>query len=1610
MNRKQFRSQASSGRVGGFGGFGGSGLGSSSTSLLSYIQEPPNFSDVSDANVVVCFKNLSKKDSTTKAKALEDLQTHVSGNEVEEAVLEIWVKLFPRLSIDSARRVRQLTHIVNGQICSRAGKRTAKHMARIVGPWLAGTYDSDRATAKAAQEALQLVFPTPEKLRSLRKAFHAQLLEFSKDSVLQETVQSLSDERVVSKDDAEAIYARVVATSLMVITSLLSELSSNDIQQQHHVYEEFLGDKKLWEYPSHEDAGVRRAVHRLVRACLDKLLTILEQNLKLISTAYVYKGLPSNQTGSGQDFLLTLRVVTKKYPTVWTSAYAGKRSAASRLRKLLEKGSHSDTAEYWQSLEVLLQAIPRDVFPQTHSDAQELLAACREGVHRKEERFNALAAWHAYFTLTNIICKLMSSEEQDRLLDADVTPVFRRYLQPSSDASQWSITGSKASAIVAQAALVQGALKSLAHQLTTLADDLIEMLKLAQPEQSKDFDKSQTQVAAAGEHWAHLQRELLQNGKQGPGELEDAYAKQDLRVLSESFILLVARNGKPYGVAAVASELLRACPYLLNDTKISGEVLAFVLEQAPRLLFSLSQKQILDITYVCETDSRFAVAFGSMLDAVSDEGQGSDIKLQAIRTLFSNRPPQQASDLARQNVKFQRTLSSLYRNANTGGLLADLLSTRAIANDTTDELIGDLIDGLSVDSTAERFLKELEIISRSNAGILHDIIVDSEGPGKNLLPRLLQLEQSANDSIAEQAHALSTKLSSTPNGAPVVNRFRGVIDSLENTSEQSMPMSAVLQLNDRLLGPNKKAEDIEQLLPDTGIWQAALSAIARPPRPSLALLSSLSGGVHFVDDTTTTSKAVFDGEGLSQASRIAMFMTHILKDPALQQKLDKIVVGRIMFNLSLTLLLVEDNVSLANSNGSFQFKGLVQEHEILEFESEAQIVLNSYWASINVQSAQPSENSGNPLATLQQLFDEAQGQNTLAYYSALAYCKTTSNLFESQGVGSEKSSFAQDRLKSLYRGKPMQHFQLLAYLNGNQRILVDTQTLNRICNELVADLTDSDFVTNPAQALEQLVILNACLHLQDSDTVSSIAKQRLIFLVKNLLTALQSDVTPVIEVEICRSLAILVQGMQDTYGDYWEQLLSYVTTFWTSLETELDSGTINDHQVLLVFATLKLYGAIRNLSKSDETNDDLVDALKDNREKIAAGLIHLLRATNGVSDELDQPLMVTNELLAREISSLPPAEPVKEMDHIYTLLYAPSRSVQHAAFELMHKGIPVHQEQISFDAALENKTAHLPDELLSLILEAPTLDSLADASFDRTMPLALQGYLFGWRLIFDHFTNSSYKVKGDYIEQIKEGGHLPGLMNLIFDFLGLSQGKLIDASRFDITEYRSDEEPTPERDVQWLLTHIYYLSLTYMPSLVKNYFLSIRSRQTSQAVENWTSKYISPLIVASSLESVAEWAEKSVKEDPDYEKMTVKVGMRAKEITASYVVDEQTMAIRVALPDAYPLTSAQVVGVNRVAVKEEKWQSWLRNCQGVITFSNGSIIDGLSSWRRNVVGALKGQTECAICYSIISGDKQLPTKKCPTCKHLFHNSCLFKWFKTSNASTCPLCRNAFNFN
>ena len=108
MSSKKFKSQASSARAASstfgtasFGGFGNPAAFQTTASPLSYVTELPDLTAIPEPGVIVAYKNLSKKDSVTKAKALEELQDYLSQDAdsgAENAILEAWVGLPVRQS------------------------------------------------------------------------------------------------------------------------------------------------------------------------------------------------------------------------------------------------------------------------------------------------------------------------------------------------------------------------------------------------------------------------------------------------------------------------------------------------------------------------------------------------------------------------------------------------------------------------------------------------------------------------------------------------------------------------------------------------------------------------------------------------------------------------------------------------------------------------------------------------------------------------------------------------------------------------------------------------------------------------------------------------------------------------------------------------------------------------------------------------------------------------------------------------------------------------------------------------------------------------------------------------------------------------------------------------------------------------------------------------------------------------------------------------------------------------------------------------------------------------------------------------------------------------
>lgn len=225
-------------------------------------------------------------------------------------------------------------------------------------------------------------------------------------------------------------------------------------------------------------------------------------------------------------------------------------------------------------------------------------------------------------------------------------------------------------------------------------------------------------------------------------------------------------------------------------------------------------------------------------------------------------------------------------------------------------------------------------------------------------------------------------------------------------------------------------------------------------------------------------------------------------------------------------------------------------------------------------------------------------------------------------------------------------------------------------------------------------------------------------------------------------------------------------------------------------------------------------------------------------------------------------------------------------------------------------------------------------------PSSVRSYLLSWHLIYDAYSMASYKVRSDYSEILKSENYVGPLLNFMFDVLGHWEARPLNLDKAHLGSdmirkydmWEANDSESNEKNMQWLLVNLYYQVLKYTPSLAKTWWVDCKSKQTRIAVEGWTEKFFSPLVIADTLEEVSKWAEEQEVTE-DEKGLIVKVSKLSREVFAGYEIDDMAMQIVIRLPVTYPLEGVKVEGINRVAVSEKKWASWLMITQGVITFS-----------------------------------------------------------------------------
>jgi len=486
------------------------------------------------------------------------------------------------------------------ELLKSARKRMEKYILKVVGSWLAGTYDRDRAVSRAAMDGITSFLDTNEKMIVFWKRCQVQILEYAQEAI-NETPQTLSDERTMTADDVQAKYFRVVGSSISLVVNLLVKLGPDDILKYQDKYDEFLSNNKsLWALSSCEDSFVRRTIYQLLEVALDQQRAIVEADLELISHAFIAEALRASQSSSAFQLVQALKKLTSLFGHAWTSAYKGKRSPFLRLRHFIEKGSQGGPPAYWQSLESLISVLPAEILPIDKQSSLEFLNTFRSGIgSRDEPKNNTPEAWSSYFATTALLLGHLSQPaDQAELFQNSVYPVFEQYLHPTAQNSKWSIGNSTAALAkaynICACSKEPDLQKRFSDEWHRLADDFIQRLNTSLPERSKDYHKSQSAVLAESHRWFALLGGVLRIDN--PDTPKDVLVLPSNKIIKAALAAGVTRNGKLYSAAATIEAALRFAPELMRISSVSLEdIKSFLESHLPKLIMSPSSTYLISI-------------------------------------------------------------------------------------------------------------------------------------------------------------------------------------------------------------------------------------------------------------------------------------------------------------------------------------------------------------------------------------------------------------------------------------------------------------------------------------------------------------------------------------------------------------------------------------------------------------------------------------------------------------------------------------------------------------------------------------------------------------------------------------------------------------------------------------------------------------------------------------------------------------------------------------------------------------------------------------------------------------------------------------------------------
>ncbi|KAL0419279.1 UNVERIFIED_CONTAM: E3 ubiquitin-protein ligase listerin [Sesamum radiatum] len=164
----------------GFGGYVGSSRVDSS---LASAPDASPFLDI-DGEVAQHLKRLSRKDPTTKLKALASLSQLIKQKSAKEIakIIPQWAFEYKKLLLDYNREVRRATHDTMTNLVVAVGRDLAPHLKPLIGPWWFSQFDSIYEVLKLQNGRFRIRWLLMTELKKVFCTVDAQLVQLKLNS------------------------------------------------------------------------------------------------------------------------------------------------------------------------------------------------------------------------------------------------------------------------------------------------------------------------------------------------------------------------------------------------------------------------------------------------------------------------------------------------------------------------------------------------------------------------------------------------------------------------------------------------------------------------------------------------------------------------------------------------------------------------------------------------------------------------------------------------------------------------------------------------------------------------------------------------------------------------------------------------------------------------------------------------------------------------------------------------------------------------------------------------------------------------------------------------------------------------------------------------------------------------------------------------------------------------------------------------------------------------------------------------------------------------------------------------------------------------------------